>query len=65
MMVLDAMTERDELVEKLVKTGHLNVPERLALNPRSVSRSEVARVVMQVLKDTGGFPEARKPWAEG
>ena len=59
------MSQRDELVEKLVKTGHLNVPERLALSTASVFSSEVAKVVTQVVEGAGFFPEAAKPWAQG
>jgi hypothetical protein len=57
--------ERKQLVEKLVRTGHLNVPERLALGSGTINSTEVAEVVMRVLEDTGSFPENVKPWSQG
>jgi len=57
--------ERKQLIEKLVRTGHLNVPERLALGTAKIYSTEVAEVVMRVLEDTGSFPENAKPWAQG
>jgi hypothetical protein len=57
--------ERDLLIEKLVTTAHLNVPERLALGSDPVNASEVAAVIIAVLNKTGTFPETAKPWSEG
>ena len=57
--------QRAQLIEKLVRTGHLNVPERLALGSETINSTEVAEVVMRVLEDTGSFPENVKPWAQG
>ena len=57
--------ERKQLIEKLVRTGHLNVPERLALGSAKIYSTEVAEVVMRLLEDTGSFPENVKPWAQG
>jgi hypothetical protein len=54
-----------QLIEKLVRTGHLNVPERLALGSATINSTEVAEVVMRVLEGTGSFPENVKPWAQG
>ena len=59
------MTEREELIEKLVTTMHLNVPERAALSTHSVRYSEVAAVVSRILKETGYFPPNARPWQEG
>jgi hypothetical protein len=57
--------QRAQLIEKLVRTGHLNVPERLALGSVTIYLTEVAEVVMRVLEDTGSFPENVKPWMQG
>jgi hypothetical protein len=57
--------ERDSLVEKLVTTGHLNVRERLALGSAPLDASEVAAVVVSVLKETGMFPANAKAWSSG
>jgi hypothetical protein len=59
------MNQRNILIEKLVKTGHLNVPERLALRTESVLSSEVAEVITRVLEITGFFPEAARLWTQG
>jgi hypothetical protein len=59
------MNQRNILIEKLVKTGHLNVPERLALRTEGVLSSEVAEVITRVLEITGFFPEAARPWTQG
>jgi hypothetical protein len=59
------MNQRKILIEKLVKTGHLNVPERLALRTESVLSSEVAEVITRVLEITGFFPEAARAWTQG
>ena len=58
-------SERNLLIEKLVTTGHLSVPERLALGSDPLKESEVAAVVSLVLKKTGAFPEGAKPWSPG
>jgi hypothetical protein len=57
--------QRVQLIEKLVRTGHLNVPERLALGSAKIYSTEVAEVVTRVLEETGSFPENVKPWAQG
>lgn len=57
--------QREQLVEKLVTTMHLNVPERLALYPRTVNYSEVAAVIGRVLGRCGVFPENATPWQPG
>jgi hypothetical protein len=59
------MNERQQLIEKLVTTGHLNVPERSALSPCTVRYSEVAAVVERVLESTGYFPPNARPWEKG
>ena len=59
------MNQREQLIEKLVTTMHLNVPERAALSTGSVRYSEVAAVVARVLEDTGYFPPNARPWQEG
>jgi hypothetical protein len=57
--------QREKLIEKLVKTGHLSVPERLALGSATIYSTEVAEVVTRVLEGAGSFPENVKPWAQG
>ena len=57
--------QRVQLIEKLVRTGHLNVPERLALGSATIYAAEVAEVVTRVLEETGSFPENVKPWMQG
>jgi hypothetical protein len=59
------MSEREQLVEKLVREMHLNVPERAALSPSSVSYAEVAAVIERVLDETEYFPPDARPWQEG
>jgi hypothetical protein len=56
-------SERNLLIEKLVTTGHLNVPERLALGSDPLMASEVSAVVISILKTTGTFPKGAKPWS--
>ena len=51
-----SMNEREQLIEKLVTTMHLSVPERLALSPNNVRYTEVAAVVARVLENSGYFP---------
>jgi hypothetical protein len=57
--------QREQFVEKLVNTMHLNVPERLALSPSTVSYSEVAVVIARVLDRCGSFPENARLWQPG
>ena len=57
--------QREQLIEKLVRTGHLNVPERLALGTAKIYSTEVAKAVTRVLEETGSFPENVKPWMQG
>jgi hypothetical protein len=59
------MNEREKLIEKLVTTMHLSVPERLALSTDSVRYFEVAAVVQRVLEDTGYFPPNARSCQEG
>jgi hypothetical protein len=59
------MNEREQLIEKLVTTEHLNVPERAALSPRTVRYFEVAAVVQRVLDATGYFPPSARAWQVG
>lgn len=59
------MNEREQLIEELVSTMHLNVLERAALATNSVRYSEVAAVVERVLEDAGYFPPNAPPWHEG
>jgi hypothetical protein len=59
------MIERERLIETLVTTEHLNVPERAGLSPHTVRYSEVAAVVQRVLDATGYFPPNARPWQEG
>jgi hypothetical protein len=59
------MNEREQLVEKLVREMHLNVPERSALSPPSVRYAEVAAVIERVLDEAEYFPPNARPWQEG
>jgi hypothetical protein len=59
------MNKREQVIEKLVTTTHLNVPERAALSTDSVRYSEVATVIGRVLEDTGYFPPNARPWQQG
>ena len=59
------MNEREQLIEKLVTTMHLSVPERLALSSKNVRYTELAAVVARVLENSGYFPPGARPWQEG
>jgi hypothetical protein len=48
-----SMNDREQLIEKLVTTMHLSVPERLALSSNNVRYTEVAAVVARVLENSG------------
>jgi len=56
---------REDLVERLVTSLHLNVPDRRMLGSDSVSVEEVAAVVKRVLEQNGVFPANAKPWQPG
>src|SRR4051794_11620098 len=56
---------REALVERLVTSLHLNVPDRRTLGSDSVSVEEVAAVVKRVLEQNGVFPANAKPWELG
>src|SRR5690242_8585924 len=58
------MNQREILIEKLVTTMHLNVPERRSLS-NIVRYSEVIKVVAHALEETGYFPPNARPWQEG
>jgi hypothetical protein len=58
-----AMT-RDDLVMKLIATGHLNVHERRLLGG-DVLRAEVVSTVLRGLREHGHFPPNARPWAPG
>jgi hypothetical protein len=57
--------QRKNLLEKLVVSLHLNVPERQSLGGESVSAKEVAAIVKQLLETNGVFPLNAKPWQPG
>ena len=57
--------QREDLIEKLVVSLHLNVPDREILGARSISAKEIARVVKRLLETNGVFPPNAKPWAPG
>jgi hypothetical protein len=61
--IFQAMT-RDELVMKLVATGHVNVEERRLLGG-SVRRTEVVSTVLRALREHGHFPPNARPWTPG
>lgn len=50
--------DRSSLIEKLVTTGHLNVPERRELG--RITRDEVKVAVREILERDGGFPPAAR-----
>ena len=56
---------REALLEKLVVSLHLNMPERRMLGSRAVSFEEVAAVVKRLLETNGVFPPNAKPWQSG
>jgi hypothetical protein len=63
--LLNAKDQREKLIEKLVRTGHLSVLERLKIVPKEIHFSEIAKVVARILDDTGSFPANAKPWVKG
>lgn len=56
---------REALLEKLVVSQHLNVPERQTLGSDAVSFAEVAAVVKRLLESNGVFPPAARSWKPG
>jgi len=56
---------REDLLEKLVTTLHLSVPERKALGFDSVTANEVAAIVKRLLEGNGAFPIDAKLWQPG
>jgi ankyrin repeat protein len=56
---------RETLIEKLVVSLHLNVPERRMLGSDCVSVEEVAAVVKRLFERNGVFPPIAKPWQPG
>jgi len=62
----DPMTsEREGLLEKLVVSLHLSVPERQILGSASISVDEVAAVVKRLLDRNGVFPAQARTWEPG
>jgi len=57
--------QRSELIDKLVSTWHLNVPERSQLDPPSVSLSEIACAIKKALSDCRFFPSNARPLSDG
>jgi hypothetical protein len=55
---------RDDLVLKLVSTGHLNVEERNVIS-RYVTRDEVRAAIRHAVEETGHFPPHARPWTPG
>lgn len=56
---------REALLEKLVVSQHLNVPERQTLGSDAVSFAEVADVVKRLFERNGVFPPAARSWKPG
>jgi hypothetical protein len=56
---------REDLLEKLVTTLHLSVPERRALGRASVPANEVAAIVKRLFESNGVFPITAKAWQQG
>ena len=68
MMLLDGAADkmrRQDLLEKLVTTLHLSVPEREELGLASLPLNEVAAIVKRLLETNGVFPVSAKPWQPG
>ncbi len=61
----EVTTTREALLEKLVVSLHLNVPERQMLGSDSVSVDEVAGVVKRLLEQNGVFPPTARHWRPG
>lgn len=59
------MQRRNDLIKKLVMTGHLNVPERHELGV--VHLSDVVSVIEAVLRENDTFPPTNKDdrWTPG
>ena len=57
--------QRKDLLEKLVISLHLNVPERQILGAESVSAKEIAAIVKRLLESKGVFLPNAKPWTPG
>lgn len=53
--------EREQLIEKLVTTLHLNLPERQSLSPLYIRHSEIAAAIGRILQRTGWFPAPLHP----
>lgn len=60
-----AKMHREELLEKLVSTSHLNVPDRKALGLASVPTSEIAVILKRLLEHNGVFPMTARVWKPG
>ena len=56
---------REALIEKLVISLHLSVPERRLLGSECVSVEEIADVVKRLLKQDGVFPPIARLWQPG
>jgi hypothetical protein len=56
---------REDLLEKLVTTLHLSVPERKALGLTSVPTNAVAAIIKRLLESNGVFPITAKTWQPG
>jgi hypothetical protein len=56
---------REALIEKLVISLHLSVPERRLLGSECVSVEEVTAVVKRLLKQDGIFPPTARLWQPG
>lgn len=56
---------RHQLIDKLVSTWHLNVPERSQLSPQSVSLEEISIAIQKALSDCRFFPSIARPASDG
>jgi len=59
------MDGRNQLIEKLVTTLHLSIPERNKLGAGKVRLAEISAVVSRVLDKAGYFPPNARPWRKG
>jgi hypothetical protein len=58
-------TNRQALIEKLIVSLHLNVPERELLGSDGLSVEEIAAAVKRVFERNGVFPPQARPWKPG
>lgn len=58
-------TNRQALIEKLIVSLHLSVPERQLLGSDGLSLEEITAAVERVFERSGVFPPRARPWKSG